>query len=99
MTFGNNNYSLDPESNYDYLKQKWKKNDEEILKTKNSGIDDKDVQQSVGYLDCRNYKLHQVVFGDNVMDVNKNPRKIITSEKELQIKSYRKDQIINAVTP
>lgn len=93
MTFGNNNYSLDPETNYDYLKQKWKKNDEEILKTKNSGIDDNDVQQSVGYLDCKNYRFHQVVLGDDVMNVDKNPQKIILSEKDLQIKSYRKDRI------
>jgi hypothetical protein len=96
-TFPNNNHSLDSEGNYEYLKQKWAKNDEEILKTDNSGIGSHSVLGIIGYLDCNNYRFHQVVLGDDVRDVTKNPQKIIKSENELQIKSYRKDQIIHMI--
>lgn len=93
--FANNNISLDTESNYEHLKEKWAKNDEEILKTSNSGIGSHNLLGIIGYLDCKNFRFHQVVIDNNVMDVNKNPQKNITSERELQIKSYRKDQIIH----
>ena len=98
MTFANNNYDLERESNYDYLKQKWKKNDDEILMTKNGIIDVKDVQANIGYLDFRNYRFLQVIVGEGIGNVFAKQQKVIMSEKDLKIKSYRKDQIINMMT-
>jgi hypothetical protein len=97
ITFANSNTSLDTEANYDHLKQKWVKNNDEMLKTQNWGIDDRDVIQAIGYLDFKNYRFHQVILNTDLLDVSKNPKKIITSKKDLQIKSYRKDQIIRAI--
>lgn len=93
VIFTNDKTSLDSEDDFDQLKQKWAKNDEEILKTKNNAVCSYNVLPTIGYLDGKNYRFHQIVLGSDVMDVNKNPQKSITSTKELQIKSYRRDRI------
>ena len=93
--FSNNNYALDSEDNYELLKQNRAKNDEEILKTTNWEMDDDDVQQYVGCMDYKNFRFYQVVLKVEILDASKNPIKIIQSENELQIKSYRKDRIIH----
>jgi len=96
--YANDNIALDTETNSEHLKQKWAKDNEEILKTDNTEVDSYGFQEILGYLDRRNYRFHQVVLGDDVLDVNKNPQKTIKSEKDLQIKSYRKDRIIHMIT-
>lgn len=31
----------------------------------------------MGYFECENYIFHQLILGDDLMNVDKNPRKII----------------------
>jgi len=93
IIFTNDKTSLDSEDNSNQLKTKWAKSNEEILKTKNSGIGNYNVLQVIGYFDCKNYRFHQLILGDDLMNVDKNPQKTISSEKDLTVKSYRKDRI------
>lgn len=93
IIFTNDKTSLDSEDNSNELKIKWAKSNEEILKTKNSGIGNYNVLQVIGYFECKNYRFHQVILGNDLMNIDKNPQKVITSEKDLVIKSYRKDRI------
>lgn len=93
VTFMNSNTSLKSEDNSNELKEKWKKNNEEIIETKSSTVGNNGILSAMGYLDSKNYRFHQVILGKDLMDVDKNPEKVILSEKDLTIKSYRKDRI------